>query len=59
MVGDAVDDLTDITQDMRAVVWFADNVGRDDAHWAFRLFFFHWGRHARELSLYLHARRFG
>lgn len=55
--GDAIDDLADITLDMREVVWLAEHVGLDDAHWSFRLHFFHWGQHARELSLYLHARQ--
>jgi len=59
MTGDAIDDLMDLTLDMREVVWLADNVGANDAHWSFRLLFFHWGQHARELSLYLHARQFG
>jgi hypothetical protein len=57
MMGDAIDDLADLTLDMREVVWLADHVGPDDAHWSFRLHFFHWGRHARELSLYLHAKQ--
>lgn len=59
MTGDAIDDLADLTLDMREVVWLADHIGVDDAHWAFRLHYFHWGRHARELALYLHARQFG
>lgn len=59
MVGDAIDDLADLTLDMREVVWLAENVGVDDAHWSFRLHYFHWGQHARELALYLHARQFG
>lgn len=58
MMGDAIDDIADITLDMRKVVWLAEHVGTNDAHWLFRLSFCHWGRHARELSLYLHARRF-
>ncbi len=58
-MGDAIDDLADLTLDMREVVWLADHVGLDDAHWSFRLHYFHWGRHARELALYLHARQFG
>lgn len=57
MVGDAIDDLADLTLDMREAVWLADHVSLDEAHWSFRLLFFHWGRHARELSLYLHARQ--
>jgi len=56
MTGDAIDDIADLTSDMRDVVWYADNLGLDDAHWSFRLHYFHWGRHARELSLYLFAR---
>ena len=56
MVGDAIDDLADLTLDMREAVWLADHVGIDDAHWSYRLHFSHWGRHARELSLYIHAR---
>jgi hypothetical protein len=55
-MGDAIDDLADLTKDMREVVWYADNVGLDDAHWSFRLHHFHWARHARELSLYLFFR---
>lgn len=57
--GDAIDDLGDITLDMREVVWLAENVGADDAHWSFRLHFFHWGTHARDLLRYLHGRQFG
>lgn len=57
MVGDAIDDLLDLTLDMRETIWLADHVGIDDAHWLFRLQYFHWGKHARELGLYLHARQ--
>lgn len=56
MVGDAIDDLADLTLDMRDVVWLADHQAVADAHWYFRLHYFHWGLHARELALYLHAR---
>jgi len=58
MTGDAIDDILDITLAMREVVWRAENFGIDDAVWYFRLDDFHWGRHARELALYLHARQF-
>lgn len=58
-MGDAIDHLLDLTLDMREVVWLADHAGLNDAHWSFRLLYFHWGRHARELSLYLHSRLFG
>lgn len=56
-MADAIDDLADLTNDMREVVWFAENVGIDDAHWSFRLHYFHWGEHARRLSFYLFARQ--
>ena len=59
MMADAIDDLADITLDMREVTWLAEHVGMDDAHWAFRLLFFHWGQHARELSIYLCGRLWG
>src|SRR4051812_39261736 len=59
MLGDAIDDLTDITRDLREVLWRDDNLGSGDAAWYFRLMHFHWARHARELGLYLHARQFG
>jgi len=59
VTGDAIDDILDITLDMREVVWRAENLGIDDAVWYFRLNYFHWARHARELALYLHARQLG
>ena len=55
-VGDAVDDLVDLTIAMRETLWRAEHLGVEDAIWYFRLDHFHWGRHARELGLYLHAR---
>jgi hypothetical protein len=56
--GDAIDDLVDIAGDLAEAVWRFDHLGADDAHWFLHLLHFHWGRHMRELSLYLHARRF-
>lgn len=56
--GDAIDDLLDIAGDLAEAVWRYDHLGADDAHWFLHLMHFHWGRHLRELSLYLHARRF-
>ncbi len=56
MVGDAIDDLADISADLEQVIWRFENIGPDDAHWHFRfLFEIHWGMHLRQLSLYLHA----
>jgi hypothetical protein len=59
MMADAIDDLADLTSDMREVIWFAEHVGIDDAHFAFRLHHFHWGQHARELSIFLCGRLWG
>ena len=58
LVGDAVDDLADIVDDLEEASWRFDHLGQDDAHWYLRLHYFHWGRHLRELSLYLHVRQF-
>ena len=59
MTADAIDDSADITLYMREVIWNAEHLGIDDAHFAFKLHFFHWGQHARELSLYLCGRMWG
>lgn len=57
MCGDAIDDLADIERDLSEVVWRFENIGPDDAHWHFKLLYrSHWGRHLRELALYLHAK---
>jgi hypothetical protein len=59
-VGDAIDDLIDIVRELREACWRYDLLGADDAHWHFRFSFeIHWGRHLRDLSLYLHAKQFG
>jgi hypothetical protein len=55
-LNDAIDDIVDITRDMREVIWVADRIGADDANFQFRLLFSHWGTHARDLLRYLHAR---
>lgn len=59
MMADAIDDLADLTLDMREVIWFAEHVSIDDAHFAFRLHHFHWGQHARELAIFLCGRLWG
>ncbi|MES2988066.1 MAG: hypothetical protein V4808_09185 [Pseudomonadota bacterium] len=59
MLADAIDDLADMTRDLREVIWRDEILGPDDAAWAFHLLAYHWGGHARELGLYLHARQHG
>lgn len=57
MLGNAIDDLADITGDLDEVIWRFEHLGADDAHWHFRfLYEIHWGQHLRELSTYLYAR---
>jgi hypothetical protein len=57
LVGDAIDDLADIAGDLEEVLWRFEHVSVDEAHWYFRMLFeIHWGRHLRELQLYLHAK---
>lgn len=52
---DAIDDLTDITLDLLNVRWRFENTSNNDALWHFELSFrSHWGRHLRDLQLYLH-----
>jgi hypothetical protein len=55
---DAIDDIADITKEMREVVWRGEHLGVEDANWYFRLMFIHWGMHARHLASYLQARKF-
>ncbi|WP_448661062.1 DUF5063 domain-containing protein [Sphingomonas sp. CJ20] len=57
MTGDAIDDLADLTGDLREVLWRGERSGADEAAWYLRfLYEAHWGRRARELALFLHAR---
>lgn len=55
VVGDAIDDLTDIILDLQAIKWRWENTNIDDALWHYRLTFeIHWGQHLRDLQWYLH-----
>jgi hypothetical protein len=57
IVGDAIDDILDITNDLKEVLWRFDRFGADDAHWYFRMLFeIHWGEHLRGLAGYLYWR---
>jgi hypothetical protein len=57
LVGDAIDDLEDVSRDLDEVKWRMANTSRDDAleHFRFPLRC-HWGSHSRHLQLYLHLR---
>jgi|TARA_R100000963_G_C4622781_1_gene89811 hypothetical protein len=53
--GDAIDDITDITLDLLNIRWRFENTSTNDALWNYELLFrTHWGRHLRNLQLYLH-----
>ncbi len=55
MLGDAIDDLADIANDLNETLWRWDHLGPGDAHWHYRQMFFHWGWHMRELQSFLNA----
>ncbi len=56
-LGDAIDDLVDITKDLQSAVWHRDEgraeVGAALLAWSFDA---HWGDHLRELQVYLRHR---
>ena len=46
-------------RDLRAILWRFDHLEQDDAHWWLRFMYrAHWGRHLRDLSVYLHVKQF-
>ena len=55
MLGDAIDDLCDIANELSETLWRWDHLGPDDAHWHFRDMYMHWGWHMRELQSFLNA----
>jgi hypothetical protein len=55
IVGDAIDNISDIVGDLSEVKWCFENTSKDDALWHYQNSFrSQWGRHLRELQLYLH-----
>jgi hypothetical protein len=58
LVGDAIDDILDITNDLQEVLWRFERFGADDANWYFRMLYdIHWGDHLRGLANYLYWRQ--
>lgn len=54
-LGDAIDDIADIVGDLERVLWCFKNTSENDALWNLHNNFnIHWGRHLRDLQLYLH-----
>ena len=59
-VGDAIDDICDIAGELENVLWCWDNTTVDNALWHFRFGYeSHWGKHLRDLQLYLYAKEHG
>jgi len=59
LVGDGIDDLVDIVDQMQALLWIRDELGADDALHHLHLLAFHWMGQLRSLSRYLHVLRYG
>ena len=57
-LGDAIDDLADIANELSETLWRWDHLGPDDAHWHFHAMYMHWGWHMRELQTFLFAHQF-
>jgi hypothetical protein len=56
IVGDAIDDILDIANDLSQVEWCWRNTSEDDALWHLRQSFeTHWREHLRGLQLYLNC----
>lgn len=54
MVGDSIDDILDIYQDLKEVLWCWENTSVDNAIWTFEnSFCTHWEQHLRELQIYV------
>jgi hypothetical protein len=54
LTGDAIDDLCDIVNEFRDVLWRFENTNEADAFWNLRNgYFVHWGAHIRGLQYYL------
>lgn len=56
MIGDAIDDIVDIAQELMDVAWLWEQAGADAACWQYRFGHDgHWGRHLRVLRAYQDA----
>lgn len=54
-IGDAIDDLADISRDLLEAKWYADRGRLDNAIWTFRFGYqSHWGRHLHDLRRYVY-----
>lgn len=54
MVGDAIDDIADIVDELTEVLWRFAHTSTADAIWHLRFGYgSHWGRHMRDLQFYI------
>lgn len=54
VVGDSVDDLTEILIEIKTVLWLWENTSVSNALWQFKnMYDLHWGSHLRNLQIYL------
>jgi len=58
-VGDAIDDLMDIYQDLHESLWHFDRGDSENGIWYAKIMFGHWGKHALELKRHLHLLKYG
>jgi hypothetical protein len=59
LIGDAIDDITDIVGDLLEVEWYFANTSEADALWHLETSYRgHWGNHLREVQLYLYRQHY-
>lgn len=59
LVGDAIDDVTDIVGDLLEIEWYFANTSEADALWHLETSYRgHWGNHLREVQLYLYRQHY-
>ena len=57
LVGDAIDDISDIASDLSEALWWWDRCGDSAGAWWVRFNFqAHWGRHLFDLRRHVHAK---
>ena len=56
VVGDSIDDITDIVSDLKVVIWSYQNENETNALWHLQdSYHGHWRWHMRNLQVYLHC----
>lgn len=56
LTGDAIDDITDIINDLKMAVWSHENENEQTAIWHLQdSYHYHWREHLRNLQFYIHC----